>query len=269
MPINPGPSLANDVFIADSDNAIHRELSRRAHELARHPFMVGLAEDLYSPAVVAWAYRRRKAIHDTFMPLLSQAISTAEAAGRPELRTALAENLSDENGVNSCTGLPTGRGSHHQWGQWFMAALNDLDPLETSACELSIMGFPVWNPYPTTSDDSLALRVGMLMATEKIIPIEYRAFLTAFISAFPALEDKTRPELLLLFVDHIEHDEKRHIPDLIDGFLGHLPGSKGYAVNVNESHLMEARDLLTGMDRVFSARMQFYDHLSALISDVP
>ncbi|MCX5947416.1 MAG: hypothetical protein NTY67_04275 [Cyanobacteria bacterium] len=261
------PSLAKGEFLANSDNAIHRELSQRAHELARHPLLVRLADGLYSPAVVAWAYRRRKAIVDTFMPLLSQARSMAEMAARPELTRALTENICDENGLDPVSGLPTGRGSHHEWAEWFIAALNEVDPPGNSACEFTRLGFPLWDPYPTTSRDSLALIVGMLMAAEKCIAIEYRAFLDAFTTAFPALVDGARPERLLLFVDHIEHDEQRHLPDLIDGFLGRLPGSKGYAVQVDQSHAVEALDLVAGMDRVLSVRRQFYDQLLEITGD--
>lgn len=261
------PSHANYEFSAESDNAIHRELSQRVHGMARHPLLVRLADGLYSPARVAWVYRRRKTIVDTFMPLLSQAKSMAELAGRVELTKALAENISDENGLDPNTGLPTGRGSHHDWAQWFITALNQADPPENSACELTHLGFPLWDPYPTTSQDSLAVIVGMLMAAEKCISIEYRAFLSAFITAFPELDDKNKPETLLLFVDHIEHDEQRHLPDLIDGFLGRLPGSKGYTVRVDQGQLAEARDLLLGMDRVLSMRLKFYDQMLDHVGD--
>lgn len=254
-------------FLADSDNSIHRELSQRTHALARHPLLVGLADGLYSPAVVAWVYRRRKAIVPTFMPLLSQARSMAEMAERPELARALAENLSDEDGLDPLTSLPTGRGSHHDWAEWFIAALNEVDPPGNSACEFTRLGFPLWDPYPTTAADGLALIVGMLMAAEKCIAIEYRAFLDAFTTAFPSLADGSRPERLLLFVDHIEHDEKRHLPDLIDGFLGRPPGSKGYVVEVDGSHSGEARDLAEGMERVLLVRRQFYDQLLQLIGN--
>lgn len=250
-------------FLIDSDNAIHLELSLRSHQLACHPFMKALAKGAYKPPVVAWACRRRLINSGRVLPLLERAKAMAETADRHELATALKDNILDENGLDRETGMPTGLGTHHEWCQWFLAALDEVDPPEKHNCQHAQLGFPSWDTYPLEHDDSLAVIVGMLMIAEKNIPIEFNSFLSALSSAFPALVDHNRPKALLYFVDHIKHDEQRHLPDLIDGFLCRIPGSKDYKVQAGQIQ-DEASDLIKGMERVLKARHQFYDQLSAI-----
>lgn len=254
-------------FLADSDAAIHRELSRRSHALGHHPVLERLHTGFWSPHVVASIYRQRKSVVDNFLLLLARAQAMAEQAGRRELAAALQANLCDEHGLDPTTGEPTGKGTHREWAKWLQQALDELDPPQSNPCVLPDLSPPSWNLHPTSEQDSLALIAGMAMAVEKCVPLEFHAFLVALSTAFPSLDDPDQPEKLVYLVDHIEHDERRHLPDLIDGFLGHAPGSKGYQVPSPADLVEESADLLRGIERVVSTRLVFYDQLAQVVGD--
>lgn len=254
-------------FLADSDAAIHRELSRRSHALGHHPFLERLHAAFWSPHVVAAIYRHRKSVVDNFLPLLDRAQAMAEQAGRRELAAALHANLCDEHGLDPTTGEPTGKGTHREWGRWLQQALDELDPPQSNPCVLPDLNPASWNLHPTSEQDSLALIVGMAMAVEKCVPLEFHAFLVALSAAFPSLADPDQPEKLVYLVDHIDHDERRHLPDLIDGFLGHAPGSKAYQLPSTTALVEESADLLRGIERVVNTRLAFYDQLAQVVGD--
>ena len=109
--------------------------------------------------------------------------------------------------------------------------------------------------------DSLTILCGMLTAAEKFIPLEYAPFLRAFVCAYPEFSQPEQQANLRLLADHIEPDERRHLPDLIDGFLGCAPGTRGCKSAIPPS-AMESKELLEGMNRVISRRLDFYNHLS-------
>jgi hypothetical protein len=253
-------------FQLSADTDIHRELSQRCHDLAEHPLLLQLAQGCFAPAELAWIYRRRKTIVDSFLPMLSLAKQMAKEAGRQELVWALQINLADELGVSADTGHETGEGAHAEWGQRLLAALDLLDPPELHRCDLSRLPAEPWDPYPLDPQDSLAVVVGMILATEKCIPIEYQAFLKAFRNAFPELADPANQDCLRQLTDHIDHDERRHLPDLIDGYLGHSPGTIGEVLAPDAPQRCEGNDLVRGMIRVLSLRHHFYDTLQSLIA---
>lgn len=253
------PDAEAPVFRADSDHAIHRQLSQLAHLVSSHPVLIKLGSGSISAMAVSWAYGRRKSITASFMPMLIRARKLAIASGRTRLAEAIHANLSDEQGLDPATGIPTGAGSHEDWADQFMNALCALDP--TFKTEHRDTALARWDPYPTMATDSLTTLCGMLMATEKCIPLEYAAFLRAFICAYPEFTKPEQQASLHLFADHIEHDERRHLPDLIDGFLGCAPGTRGCKSAIPPS-AMESKELLEGMNRVISRRLDFYNHLS-------
>jgi hypothetical protein len=109
--------------------------------------------------------------------------------------------------------------------------------------------------------DSLTILCGMLMAAEKYIPLEYAPFLRAFVCAYPEFSQPEQQANLRLLADHIEPDERRHLPDLIDGFLGCAPGTRG-CTSAKPVTSIESQELLEGMNRVISRRLDFYHHLS-------
>lgn len=253
------PDAEAPVFHADSDHAIHRQLSQLAHLVSSHPVLIKLGSGSMSTKAVSWAYGRRKSITASFMPMLIRAGKLAIASGRTRLAEAIHANLSDEQGLDPGTGVPTGAGSHEDWANHFMNALCALDP--TFNTEHRRTALERWDPYPTMATDSLTTLCGMLMATEKCIPLEYAAFLRAFICAYPEFAQPEHQASLHLFVDHIEHDERRHLPDLIDGFLGCVPGTRG-CTSANPATAMESQELWEGMNRVISRRLVFYNHLA-------
>ena len=108
----------------------------------------------------------------------------------------------------------------------------------------------------------------MIMATEKCIPIEYQAFLKGFRIAFPSLADPSNQDCLRQFTDHIDHDERQHLPDLIDGYLGHSPGTRGEVLALDALQRSEATDLARGMERVLSLRYNFYGSLQHLFNQL-
>ena len=68
----------DDCFQISADTDIHRELSQLCHDLAEHPLLMQLARGCFAPAEVAWIYRRRKTIVDSFLPMLSLAQQMAD-----------------------------------------------------------------------------------------------------------------------------------------------------------------------------------------------
>lgn len=249
------------VFLADSDNAIHKALSLRCQRLAHHPFLEHLAKGGYCPAFVGWAYRRRKSVLNNFILLLERAKEKAESVSRAHLADAIHRNLSDEHGLDPVTGCDTGVGAHRQWAQWFLEALDEVDPPGSLQIRLDQYDPEVWNFMPFDASDDLALLVGMCIAVEKCIPIEFSAFLRGLTTAFPLLADPLRPRRTLYLSDHVVHDEQRHLPDLIDGFLGRPPGSSGYIVDPMAIDVNESGELLVGIERILAIRLRFYDQM--------
>jgi hypothetical protein len=258
----------DDCFQISADTDIHRELSQLCHDLAEHPLLMQLARGCFAPAEVAWIYRRRKTIVDSFLPMLSLAQQMAEAAGRVELVRALQINIADEMGLNPDTGQETGEGAHAEWGKRLSSALDLLDPPALKSCHLSRLPAESWDPYPIDPQDSLAVIVGMIMASEKCIPIEYQAFLKGFRIAFPSFADPSNEDCLRQLTDHIDHDERQHLPDLIDGYLGHSPGTRGEVLAQDALQRSEATDLARGMERILSLRYNFYDSLQHLFDQL-
>ena len=258
MRSGPGPSIA---FLADSDVSIHQWLSQQGHRLGRHPVLDALSHGRCPPSLVIWAWRRRKSIADTFLVLLSRTQSLAIQEGRTELARAIHVNLSDEAGLDPDSGQPTGRGAHREWARWLIEALEAVEPAGASPLPPAASDRPQWNVMPFDEDDGLALLAGMCMAVEKCIPIEFQAFLHALEAAFPQLGDAGHPRALHYLRDHIEHDERRHLPDLVDGFLGRAPGCDRSALAADLER--QSQDLASGVERILTLRLRFYDALLA------
>ena len=193
----------------------------------------------------------------------------AEVAGKTQLAMALRTNLADEQGVDAISGEPNGLGSHHSWAKNFYEALNQEAAyymisekgLDDSCCR--------FNLFARDHDASLAFIVGMLMATEKCIPLDYSGWLKALIHAFPSLEAQGEAGPLFYWRDHIKHDEQRHLPDLIDGYLGRDPGSKGYSLMPDEIEAEiqnnASQDLVKGIEMALNLRIESYDLMLASI----
>lgn len=252
----------SSVFLADSDASIHHFLSLQAHQFGKHSVLDALAHGRFPPAVVAWAWRRRKSVIDNFLILLERTRLTALQEGKAELAAAIHANLADEYGLDPESGRPTGEGSHREWARWLMEALDVLDPPGGSDQNTSAH-LPQWNLLPYRDDDHLAVLAGMCMAVEKSIPIEYHAFLKALEAAFPALDSSDHPRALHLLKDHVVHDEQRHLPDLVDGYLGAAPGSLHVKIHAEPDLEGHSLDIARGVERVFAMRLRFYDELAS------
>ena len=198
------------------------------------------------------------------MPMLALGLHLAEIEERSELIRQLQINIADELGLDVDTGLETGKGSHAEWGHRFESTLDVLEPPAPNADSLAHPPSEPWNPYPLNPDDSLPVVIGMILATEKSIPIEYCAYLRAFQKAFREFDEEPHRASLHLFKDHIEHDERRHLPDLIDGYLGLQPGNhREYLLAWDAPQRSEQAELTKGLRRVLDSRLHFYDQLLA------
>ena len=91
------------------------------------------------------------------------------------------------------------------------------------------------------------------------------AWLKALSLGFPSLAAQGKTGPLYYMFDHIEHDETRHLPDLVDGYLGRLPGSKWYILESGVVGDRAAADLIDGIDRSIAFRLAFYDHMLVLL----
>lgn len=247
-----------------SDADLHRLVSTHCHCLREHPFLGMLARGHFSRSEVARIYRKRKRIVNSFMPMLALGLHLAEIEKRSELAQQLQINIADELGLDVDTGLDTGKGSHAEWGHRFESALDALEPPALNTDSLPHPPSKPWDPYPLNPDDSLPVVIGMILATEKIIPIEYCVFLRAFQGAFREFNEEAYQASLHLFTDHIEHDERKHLPDLIDGYLGLQPGNhREHLLAWNAPQRTEQEDLTKGLRRVLDCRLRFYDQLLA------
>lgn len=245
-----------------SDADLHRLVSTHCHCLSDHPLLEMLARGHFSRIEVAGIYRKRKQIVNSFMPMLTLGLRLAELESRPELVRQLQINIADELGLDPETGLETGKGSHAEWGHRFQSKLDALVPPTLNVYSQAQPSSKPWNPYPLNSNDSLAVVIGMILATEKLIPIEYHVFLQAFQKAFPELYEEANQACLHLFKDHIKHDERRHLPNLIDGYLGLRPGNhRECRLAWDAPQQTEQEDLTTGIRRVLDCRIRFYDQL--------
>jgi len=238
-----------------SDNDIHRALSRRCHKLQEHPFLEILAKCAFTPDQLANLCRQKLRIANSFMPTLYLAKEMAEAAGKAKLAMALSVNIADEKGVDLLTGKPSDIGAHESWAKAFYNALDEAAAGHEES--RNPYNFPIdqWELFKLDSCDSLDLIVGMIMATEKSIPLDYAAWLKALSAAFPSLAAQGKTGPLLYFWDHIQHDEMRHLPDLVDGYLDQEPGSRGYTIEPDLISSNQARDLMTGIDRAITLRL--------------
>ena len=252
-----------------SDSEIHHELSIRCHEVLRHPFLELLESASIPPAQMASLCHIKQNLGDGFLSLLSQAKTMAEIAGKTQLAMALRINLADEQGVDPISGQPNGLGSHHAWAKNFYEALNKQvvqytnseDNLNNLCCR--------FNLFARSHDASLSFIVGMLMATEKCIPLDFASWLKALIRTFPSLEARGWADPLFYWRDHIKHDEQRHLPDLVDGYLGRHFGAKGYVLLPDEinAQIQEGapQDLIKGIETAISLRLKCYDLMLAQI----
>ena len=252
-------------FKTDSD--IHHELNIRCQKILTHPFLELIKTACFSPSQMASLCGVKQKLRGGFLESLGQAKAMAEAAGKPKLAMALQVNLADERGVDPVTGELNGLGSHHSWAQNFYDALDAEAPGYINSEELFDNSLYQFNLFRREHDASLDFIVGMIMATEKCVPIDYAAWLKAICSAFPSLEIQGKTGPLFFWVDHIKHEEERHLPDLVDGYLGRDPGSSGYNIMPSDILAGEAKCLLEGIDLSISLRMECYDLLLAGVND--
>jgi hypothetical protein len=258
-----GPDQGQNVaFLADSDQAIHQWLSLHGHQFARHPVLEALTHRRCRPASVSWAWRRRRSVLDNFLLLLERTRTLALQEGRVELARAIHVNLADEYGLDPDSGQPTGHGSHREWARWLIEALDALDPPLRAVLRPGEEGRR-WNYLPCSDEDGLDVLAGMCLAHEICIPIEFQAFLNALEIAFPQLCGADHPRAHHYLQDHIVHDERRHLPDLVDGVLGWPPGSLHARIEVSAELETRSLELARGVERVLAMRLRFYDQMAA------
>ncbi|MEB3349939.1 MAG: hypothetical protein VKO00_07970 [Cyanobacteriota bacterium] len=230
-----------------------------------HPFLQKLPTCSLAPDQLASLCRQKLTITNSFMPALCRARDMAEMAGKQELAMALQINLADERGVDPTTGQPNGLGAHSSWAKIFYEALDEAVEEHGKTSTLSEPDPRCWELFDVDDSDSLDLIIGMIMATEKCIPLDFTAWLKAFSLGFPSLAAQGKTGPLYYMFDHIEHDETRHLPDLVDGYLGRLPGSKWYILESGVVGDRAAADLIDGIDRSIALRLAFYDHMLVLL----
>lgn len=251
-------------FKTDSD--IHHELNIRCQKILTHPFLELIKTACFSPSQMASLCGVKQKLRGGFLESLGQAKAMAEAAGKPKLAMALQANLADERGIDPVTGEPNGHGSHHSWAQNFYDALEAEAPGYINSEELFEGSLYQFNLFRREHDASLDFIVGMIMATEKCVPLDFAAWLKAICRAFPSLEIQGKTGPLFFWWDHIKLEEERHLPDLVDGYLERDPGSRGYNLMPSDILVDDAKDLLEGIDLAIKLRMECYDMLLAGIS---
>ena len=228
-----------------------------------HPLLINVEARRYSPIELARIYQCRRQVSHRFVSLPECIKVKCEAVGAPALAHAIHLNLSDEYGLDPSTGLDNGLGTHAQWVQDFLAALSAVEPAD----------IPLLSPevaerleiYAVDPNLSLSTLTGMLMAAEKCVPIECKIFLEAFQLAYPFFADSSNQHCLLYFFEHIDHDEKRHLPVLIDGFLGDAPGTKSHVLSDQQASGLNFEELFAGLDLMLGRYRRFYSSMEDLL----
>lgn len=205
---------------------------------------------------------QRAYIATNFVHLLRRGVILAEEAGDASLAEALRANLDDELGIDE-SGVARAELHHGKW---------KADYLRSLGLEADLEGFPLLTGTKANVQAFLDLEergslyeiAGAILSLENIIPLEYRAAVTARNHLFPEVfcdfEEDSPAVAAAKFKarrymdDHIVHDAKSHFPDLLTALSAHHADSKaieqakrGVAI-VNHYRKQFYRGILRAMD---------------------
>jgi pyrroloquinoline quinone (PQQ) biosynthesis protein C len=231
--------------------------------LLKHPLMVALRNTKLSAEQIKNFCDVRYNAASEFLPLLKHTLAKAKGANKPKLAEALEKNLRDETGYDRDTGEKLSTpDAHSDWRKTF------LDALGVTTTESN--HFPL---YQFKQDADLPTLVGLMLAAETVIPREddrilrsvCKAFPDKFIdyrdreavAAFSARHDeealKQAIENSRYLVDHIEHDPKRHLYDLVKAIFAEFTPEERTAALISATEL-------------YKERKGLYDHIAEEIS---
>ncbi len=233
---------------ADLTELLQQHLATRG--LMAHPLAMVLGKGVLTPEQLLHYCKIRYSAAPLFEHLAARAASLAEKEeALPQLAAVLHRNLCDERGLDYASGLPTGEGSHSDWRTDFLNAIG-LPPQARG-------DFPL---YVYTEADNVWVLIGMVLAAEYAIPLEYARLLRSMRHAFPETFAPADPALPVTpaqsvatryLQDHIEHDAGRHLPELLNAILHDLKTPQSYV------------GLTEGVRRFAAERAGLYDYIES------
>lgn len=199
---------------------------------------------------------QRISIAYNFESLLISCLEEANNIGDRELELALRRNLADEYGEDA-EGNVNPQMAHKHWRENYLSALN----IHAESVDLASL-LPETIMHSNTMLDlakrnDVFLIAGALLASEIIIPIEYRNVRASRDYLFPekfvtqssdSVETKEAKFQASLYInDHIIHDAKSHYPELLNALIKY---------ENDEDKMLR---ITQGINLIKAARETFYD----------
>jgi len=201
---------------------------------------------------------QRMSIAYNFENLLVASLRQAKAIGDSELALALQRNLADENGEDE-EGKVDPKKAHKYWRKSYFSALNITDVDQDLLLPETINHSNIMRDIEKEND--FLVMSGALLASEIIIPIEYRNARFSRDHLFPEafvvnVDDdaetiESKHQACLYIDDHIIHDAKSHFPELLN------------ALNKYENNADQLIKIKQGIDLIKDAREIFYKGINA------
>ena len=209
--------------------------------LINHPLFVAIEKTTIKANQLLQFCQLRYHAVSQFESLLEHVQRRCVQNNKPNLAKGLHRNLCDERGLAYDMNVPSGEGAHSEWRQDFLEALGiakaDSQPIAM---------------YQFTADDDFAMLVGMLLASEFMVPFEDQRVLNALKKHFPDIMKSSKASHYLQ--DHVEHDFTVHFPELLEAVAADIR---------DENELLQLEE---GIRRVVVERYGFYEYAGEKIS---
>ncbi|MEK7105154.1 MAG: hypothetical protein AAB865_00495 [Patescibacteria group bacterium] len=205
---------------------IVKELNEMIKDFKKNPLLPLVQEEASPEQWKAFAAKRLQSA-TAFEAVLGKAIALSATCGHDAVHSALTENLSDEIGRQSDGSIDTTR-AHDGWRKDFARALQ----LPASS------GYPDYDLMMSNvaSSSEPFLVYGVLLALERLIPVEFTYIREGMDTLFPSVfvvsakdSKEVRSNKLKArhyIDDHIDHDARQHFPDLLDALEQISPDAK-------------------------------------------